>query len=483
MMSVIVLLHRWLGIAFCLLFAMWFATGIVMHFVPFPSLTEAERFAGLVPLDGNATRISVADAVAASGIADATRVRLIQRSDGAVYIVSGPSRSRAVHASDGRDASVTSGDVVLTIAQVHARQRGLDAARAAIVARSDYDQWSVPNGFDRHRPLFRGALGDAAGTEFYVSSLTGEVVLDTTRSERGWNLVGSVLHWIYPTVLRSNWSLWDRVVWTLSLLALIAAVLGTVLGIARVRFRNGQISTPYRGWHALHHLIGLAATIFILSWIFSGWLSMDHGRLFSRGQLTPTEAGVFDAAPSWSDAASLDRQAISPSAREIEWFAFGGRVYRRDRIALGRQTLIGAGDAPRDGPAGFLGMYEVQALAGRLAAGCGTPFALLDDDDYPARSTMPGAPVYRMHCDGGLWFDIDGADGRVLQRLDASRRAYRWAYSALHTFDVPALMARPFLRDVLIVGLCTLGLVFSITGIVIGWRRLRNRTIPKRKKP
>lgn len=34
-------------------------------------------------------------------------------------------------------------------------------------------------------------------------------------------------------------------------------------------------------------------------------------------------------------------------------------------------------------------------------------------------------------------------------------------------------MAHPMLRDGLIVGLCALGFVFSITGIVIGWRRLR----------
>src|SRR6201999_2649322 len=30
-------LHRWWGVAFCLLFAMWFASGIVMHFMPFPA--------------------------------------------------------------------------------------------------------------------------------------------------------------------------------------------------------------------------------------------------------------------------------------------------------------------------------------------------------------------------------------------------------------------------------------------------------------
>ncbi|MBH5399768.1 PepSY domain-containing protein [Bradyrhizobium sp. CNPSo 4010] len=472
MMGAIVLSHRWLGIAFCLLFAMWFASGIVMHFVPFPSLTEPERFAGLVPVDRVEARISVADAVVASGIADATRVRLIQRSDGPVYVVSGPAGSRAVRASDGGDASVTSADVALTIVQAYSRQRGLDAVRAAMVARSDYDQWSVPNGFDRHRPLFRAALGDAPGTEVYVSSQTGEVVLDTTRSERAWNWAGSVLHWIYPTVLRSSWALWDRVVWTLSLLALIAALLGAVLGIVRIRLRKGQISSPYRGWHALHHLIGLAATLFVLSWIFSGWLSMDHGRLFSRGQLTPAEASVMNAVPDWRESAKLDRLPLSPSAREVEWFAFDGKVYRRDRIALGHQTLIGAGDAPRDGQAAYLDMREIGNLTARLGAGCTDPFLLAGSDDYPAQSAIPGAPVYRTAC-GDLWFDVDAADGKVLQRLDPSRRAYRWLYSALHSLDFPILLAHARLRDALIVGLCTLGLMFSVTGIAIGWRRLR----------
>lgn len=472
MMGVIVLSHRWLGIAFCLLFAMWFASGIVMHFVPFPSLTEAERFAGLAPVELAQVVIGATDAVAASGIAGATRVRLIQRSDGTVYIVSGAALTRAVRASDGRDATVASAGVALAIAQAHARSRGIDAAQAGIVAHRNYDQWTVPNGFDRHRPLFRVALGDESGTEVYVSSPTGEVVLDTTRSERGWNLVGSVLHWIYPTVLRRDWQLWDRVVWTLSLFASVSALLGAVLGIARVKRRGGVLGSPYRGWHALHHLIGLAATIFVLTWIVSGWLSMDHGRLFSRGQLTTGEVGEVNAAPDWRTVSSL---GLMPSqVREIEWFAFKGDLYRRDRISLTGQTLTRAGEPPRSGQAGALNAQEIASLIARLATGCGAPVVLADNDDYPAQSVVPGAPVYRSRC-GDLWFDIDGADGRVLQRLDASRRAYRWAYSALHTLDFPVLMAHPRLRNVLIIGLCALGLAFSITGIVIGWRRLRSK--------
>src|SRR5258707_582391 len=85
------------------------------------------------------------------------------------------------------------------------------------------------------RNLYRVALNDDAGSELYVSSVTGEVVLDTTRRERVWNYVGSVTHWIYPTILRKNHGAWDATVWWLSLVALIAAISGSILGILRVK--------------------------------------------------------------------------------------------------------------------------------------------------------------------------------------------------------------------------------------------------------
>lgn len=471
MMGRMVLLHRWLGVAFCLLFAIWFATGIVMHFVPFPSLTEAERFAGLAPVDSALVKIGPSEAARASGIGDAARVRLIQRSDGPVYVVSGPSQLRAVRASDATDAAVKSPNIALAAATDHAGGPGLDISRASVVELADYDQWSVPNGFDHHRPLFRVALNDAAGTEFYVSSVTGEITLDTTRRERWWNLAGSVLHWIYPTVLRSNWSIWDRVVWALSLLALISATLGAVLGVARLRVRQGAAVSPYRGWHALHHIIGLMATVFVLTWIFSGWLSMDHGRLFSRGQLTKAEADMAAASPDWRMFPVIRMEPISPLAREVEWFAFNGRFYRRDRISHDRQMLLRARGAGADDRAEALSTREIEGLTARLAAGCDVPSVLAADDEYLVLSATPGAPVYRSRC-ADVWFDIDGANGNVLQRLDASRRAYRWLYSALHTLDFPILAAHPKIRSSLIVGLCALGLLFSITGVVIGWRRL-----------
>lgn len=468
-MGAIVLVHRWLGIAFCPLFAMWFATGIVMHFVPFPSLTETERFAGLASVEKTRVAISPLDAVRSSGLDDAERVRLIQRGDGPVYVISGPSRLRAIQASDGTDASIRSPDIALAAAVDHARRRGLDVSHRPTVELADYDQWTVPNSFDRYRPLFRAGLGDAAGTEAYVSSVTGEVVLYTTRSERWWNCIGGVVHWIYPTVLRSNWSRWDKVVWTLSLLALIAAALGAVLGIARVRRRMGLDVSPYRGWHALHHFIGLISMVFVLTWIFSGWLSMDHGRLFSDGRLSKAEAAAIATRLAWYELAEVEMPFAD--AKEIEWFGFDRQLYRRERTDVDKQTLVrltGSGSMLRRE---FLEAREINDLVQRLSPKCAESLAVAATDDYPTRPSMPGAPVYRAIC-GDVWFQVDGASGAVLERLDSSRRAYRWLYSALHTADIPRLLPYTHLRTALIVSFCSLGLVFSMTGVVIGWRRL-----------
>ena len=469
-MKALVLLHRWLGVGFCLLFAMWFASGIVMHFVPFPSLTETERFAGLLPIDVSRLRHGPDEAVAAGYIQDARRVRLIQRPDGPVYIVSGSSKPAAFHAADLSNGAVTSEPAALEIAKMHARQRGIDVARADIAGVADYDQWSVPNGYDDHRPLYRIAVNDPAGTELYVSSTTGEVVLGTTRDERVWNYLGSVVHWIYPTVLRSNWWAWDKVVWTLSLVAMIGAITGIVLGIIKLQVSRAGVGSPFRGWHAWHHILGLFTATFVVTWIFSGWLSMDHGLLFSRGRLSQAEAAAVGRTPDWGSISNA--LSISASSKEVEWFVFGERFYKRERTGFALQSLspVGSGAGGSQRSQRYLTADEVDGFVRRMASGCAAPFVVSPEDSYPV--SAPDAPVYRSIC-GDVWFQIDGGTGAVLERLDASRRAYRWVYTALHTLDFPILLRHPVLRSGLIVLLCAIGFAFSVTGAVIGWRRLR----------
>jgi hypothetical protein len=196
-MRFLTMLHRWWGVAFCLLFAMWFASGIMMHFVPFPERHEV----------GATTEINAA-------------------------------RGRA--------------------------------------ERIDHDQWTVSGEFDRDRPLGRIALNDGAGTEVYLSSATGAVVLTTTRSVRIGNYLGSIPHWIYPAPLRHHAQLWRALLWWLSLFGSIGATLGIAIGIVKFVNATRDKPWPYRGLQAWHHVLGLIFAPFILAWILSGFLSLGE---------------------------------------------------------------------------------------------------------------------------------------------------------------------------------------------------------------
>jgi len=472
MIRALILTHRWLSIPLGLLFVLWFATGIVMHYVPFPTQTESERFAALAPLDLAASLHSPAEALAAAGIDQPDRIRLSQRVDGPVYVISATGRSAAIHADTLAAADVREPDLAMSIARAAAQRRGLEARSAAAAAMESYDQWTVPNRFDTHRPLHRVALNDPDGTELYVSSRTGEVVLDTTRFERCWNYVGSVVHWIYPTLLRKDWAAWNVAVWWLSLAAVIAAVTGALLGLVRLRLRKARLSSRYRGWHLWHHWAGLVCTQFVLTWIVSGWLSMDHGRLFATGQLTTSEATVLIGAPDWTSLTAATLSALHGEAREIEWFAFGDHIHQRARRALGQQQISMLDGSALRIVGRFLQPADVNAATARLRGDCARSTEVEPGDDYPFVSEVPGAPVYRVIC-GDTWYQVDAASGAVLEKLDPSRRAYRWLYQALHTLDFPTLLAYSTLRTLIIVGLCAMGFAFSITGVVIGWRRLR----------
>jgi hypothetical protein len=470
----LILLHRWFGVAFCLLFAMWFASGIVMHFVRFPVFSESERIVAMAPIDLTAVRYTPAQAVAASEIGEVLRVRLIQRADGPVYIVSGSDTVKALRATNLGEASVQSAEVAIVLASPGEHRTDLTNISAPVALEILTDQWTVSEQYAPHRPLYRVALNDPAGTERYVSGTTGEVVLTTTRNQRRWNYFASVAHWIYPTVLRSYPHLWSALLWWLALFASLGASLGATVGICRIGFKGSRLVSPYNGWHALHHWLGLSCMPFVLTWIISGWLSMDRGWLFSTGEMAPAQTRAMIGYPDWKQLSPDELQRLSSAAEEVEWFTFGGRIYHRERFGPENQQLFITGaESPTLHKRAFLRPDEVDRAFQRVGMLCDPSFPIQSGDDYATASSMAHAPVFRTVC-GSDWFHIDGANGRVIEKLDDSRRAYRWLYTGLHTLNFPILMTHPLLRTALIVFLCSCGFVFSVTGTIIAQSRLRS---------
>ena len=60
----------------------------------------------------------------------------------------------------------------------------------------DSDQWTLENAVRDLMPLHRISAGDAAGTQYYISEATGDLVMRTDRSTRVKGYLSAVLHWI-----------------------------------------------------------------------------------------------------------------------------------------------------------------------------------------------------------------------------------------------------------------------------------------------
>lgn len=462
--------HRWLGIATCLIFAAWFASGAILLFQPFPSLGKADAVAIAEPIVAGAVKVSPAQALALAG-KDATGLRLVQRAGAPAYLAQTAKSPIVIDAATGA-----------RLGPIEAAQaESIVAAAGFRVARVDgpfaYDQWIVHNQFDPVRPFFRVNLRDGAGTQLYVSAVTGEIVQRTTFSERAWTWGGAVLHWVYITPLRSSFVAWDQTVWWLSFVAMLVAVAGTILGIVRTvavkRAGRPGLSFFRLKWMRWHHLLGLFASVFVLGWILSGWLSMDHGRLFSRGQATPAQQARYAGIPLARSVAGISAsfaQAL-PGSKTIGFGSIGGVPLLAITGREGKTALFMTDGVP-------LG-ETARGRIFRAALGAAWPNTSIDAPHAPSRSDlyvlaegMPESTVqYRLG--EGVSVYVDTATGAIVTVMNASRASYAWIYYALHTFNFPGLSAHPLLRKIVVLLPLLFGFLFSITGVVIGYQRLR----------
>ncbi|MBB5862862.1 hypothetical protein [Xanthomonas sp. 3058] len=470
-------LHRWFGVALCLAFAVWFSSGIVMLFVPFPALPDSARRAGSDPLALARVHIAPATALSIGGGGDG--MRLISVAGRPRYVIDQATLVRSIDARSGALLGMLDSAQARTVAArfAHARVRRL-------VGPLQVDQWSVHQHFDAWRPFYRAELDDAAGTELYVSARSGEVMQRTRASERRWNWLGAIPHWLYFTVLRHDFGAWDRTVWWVALAALIGAASGTLLGL----YRTWQIRMRRRaGWSAFggvlrwHHGLGLGGAAIVLVWIFSGWLSMDHGRLFSRGQPSPQAVRRYAADSLQHALAGVAPDALQPldGSGEIAFSVVGGHAWASGRGGAGDNATLGLASAPA-------ATYRLSSQARRAAIVAAAAQTWPLTADPGGRQPRPNETLYReadaiaddavrvaLASPQGAALYFDSQTGRPLLQLDASRKAYAWLYFALHTTRVPGLIAYPRLRLALQLTLLAIGWCLSITGIVLACKRLR----------
>jgi len=482
----LIFLHKWLGVALALLFLMWFVSGVVLYYVPFPGLTQAERLAGLPPLQlTEGCCLTPEQAAGSAGLA-ASEARLGMHAGVPVWRVLGTDGKggeplwRAVDARNGQLLPPLSAQAASAVAEAFSGRR---AVRTEMLER---DQWTVPQGLNPYRPLLRVELDGPDGLELYVSPAAAEVVRDTRRAERFWNWLGAVPHWIYFTELRRYPQAWHNVIVWLSIPGVVLSVTGLVLGVWHL-FINRARRIPYRRfWMRWHHIGGLVAAVFTLTWILSGLLSMNPFGVFSPRAAMAAERAQWTgpkAAVTLNPAQALD-SVPGLQAREIDLLRVAGQSWYRVR-GVSAQALLRADGAGDTLPQPALPEETLQASLRALRPGAATLTRLTTYDDlYYAREITDNTPharplpVWRAQWADGVTLYADPASSRVLLRADASNRWQRVLYNGLHSFDFAPLLARPLLRDTLIVALSLLGTALCVTSCVIAWRVL----VPRRRK-
>ena len=480
------LVHRWTGILLCLFFAIWFLSGLVMLYVSFPSFRAAERVATAAPIDWGQVHVGPDQALATLGeMQFPEEMRLGMTGGEPVYRVVTEAGRRAVSAKTGREIHGVDASRARQIAGI------LVGAAAISVDPVDHDQWIVTQSYKAMAPFWRVRLADVAATDIYVSQTTGEVVQNTTAHERFWNWLGAVPHWIYFEALRLFQEPWRQTVLWISGIGMLGAVAGFWIGWMRVRlarrYKSGSVS-PYRGWMKWHHVIGLFGGVFLIGWVFSGWLSMSPwGGLRDKGHgdVASLYADVRGGFPA-TDNAILSRAAHG--AREVRFAYLGGDP----TISIwghGPTALLDAKSGNIVAP----DQAHIAAIAQRAMPGAHlTEVDRLEQPDrywYSTRGPSDDSrplPILRLKFDdpARTWLHIDPATGALLGQLGSGARSYRWLFNALHSMDLPWLLIWSPARHILIWLLSGAGVAISLSGIVIGWRRLfpQKRSPPRRQQ-
>lgn len=475
------LIHRWFGVALCLVFALWFASGLIMMYVEYPELTEEERTLFLPPLNVSDIHIDI-EALQNILPADKTLSQLSLSSllGRPVYqarFIGLPTIT--VFADTG---TLFSGSSIKQVEQ-SAREFSRSGLQPTYMEQIEMDQWTVSSALDPHRPLHKVALNDAENSIVYVSSLTGQIVRDTNGWERAWNWAGSTIHWIYPMQLRRHPGVWTNVIIYVSLLGLVSVVSGTIVGFLRLRlkkrYKSGAI-TPYRGVQKWHHLLGLACVIFVATFLVSGLFSMNPWGIFDNKVSAAEQIRRYQGDNYSLNGlqSALDDLRSSPGVEDIKelyWHNIAGKGLLIANSPGGGRVV----NMPEPTLQNIIRSAIPQLIPGQLSY-----FKTLNRFDsyyYSTHNRYRPLPVYRavFKDSEATWFHVNANTGELLGRSTSTDRVERWLYNGLHSLDFRFLLDYRPLWDIVVILLSLAGLIFCWTSIVIGWRRL-NFSLTKR---
>ncbi len=490
----LIFVHRWLGITLCVVFLLWFPSGIGMMYWDYPSVDAADRLERAAPLDLTTVKVSPSEASETLGNdASPGQIRLNTFDGRPVYRFGGRGGQQIVYADTGEEQLEVPMEMVNRAAEAWT---GQSVSAAAVEELTDVDQWTVQQRLRDVAPLWKFSWPN--GEQVYVSGNTGEVEQYTTTGSRLGAYVGAIPHWLYFTPLRKHGREWSQVVIWSSGIGTVASLIGIVVGLwmyspaKKYRRAGSPTSIPYRGQKRWHTVFGLVFGLGAATWAFSGLLSMDPfpqrtNRPVGGGQQLGRNGAA--AGPRSIPAALRSRPVMTAFARKPPQRALAElssvRVKELELVSFADNAAYIAtlddGDTrvvPVDGDPmpGFNTEWVKEVVSNAAGRDNLAELRTLDQYDryYLDRRRQRPLPVVlvRLNDEEQTRYYIDPKTARVVGSYSSRNWMSRWAYHGLHSLDFPWLYNYRPLWDIVVITFMVGGTALCVTSLILAWRVL-----------
>ncbi len=474
-------MHQITGCVIALFFLMWFVSGLVLIYHPFPRLSEDQLYEKKEVLPSSLPDIQTIERQAGGKI---KRLHLRQFQQQTLATVTTADSTFTFCCTDSlAEVKPITFDYLEKTAQ-----DWVNAPILKVDTLHERAQWVLYSRYERVLPIYKFYFDDSEKHELFISGKNGDVQQLSTRSERIWAWFGAIPHKLYIPAVRKDLDLWKGFITVGALFCVLASLSGIFVGFYVLMVRHRQTrrwESPYRKrWFYLHHVVGLIFSFFLLAWGISGYFSMNRipqWLIDSEGKYIFSQSSMWGKKSLSLNAYKLDyRQlkSVYPDLKEVRWTHF--RDIPAYEIIAGDQELVIDASTTQ---VKELYIPQETVIAGlKHIHGDDVKYdiSVLNeyDDYYLSRKHATGytLPVYKILVDDNISsrYYVNPKTGYV-RYLNNNKMVRKWVFSGIHYLNIKWLIDRPVLWTICIWVLC-LGCSFvCLSGAWLGYKYLKRK--------
>lgn len=477
--------HRILGTILSILFLVWFLSGFVMIYHTLPKINDKDRYAHSDIL--NVQPIQIDSILTIVGPNSITNMKLLSYDEQAyIELITADSCFKL-----GLDSAL---NPILKPTYEQIKRYASNWSEAEILkvdTLRELDQWIPFGRLKKEFPIYKFHFSDEEKHQLYISSRTGQVIQFTNNESRFWAWVGAIPHWVYFTKLRENAELWSGVIICLSGVGCVMCISGIILGVRSYlkQFRKRkQWKTVYKKQpYKLHHIFGFFFGLFVLTFAFSGMMSLAKvPQWIIKVHRPEVHNYIRRINPIVLDDYKLDYRNIlneyNGKIKSIEWSNFGDVPLYKVVIEDSLYIFDASYQETR-----FFKVSE-KMIKDRLMRIHSEPIKvnLISEYDnyYIDRKSRLPLPVYKVDVrdsDNSTYY-ISPDNGHMIY-YNSNTKLRRYTYQVLHSFKIALLIKYPILWNIIMWTTMIGGTVISFTGFLLGFKYIKRRlkSLPKRR--